>query len=269
MLFLPRSGFLSGFPRRQQIGYAPCEFYDEPTIRKRINARRARLTPCPPNGNGTRPPGWPGRTMSRLAGQDRGHSAGSMAKWCARFPPGEIVRILVRHEAEEKLARGYLQRAGCDLKKIRFIVHPTNRGWMRDSGPIFVNDAEPSGRPNAELPELRNRHRPFPFQRAGRDTTIGRRPKVPEMAARVLRKRLFHAECRRQAFCHRRRRHRGERPRHVAHDRGMLSASENPGPQSRPDASAIRTRRSKKYLGVKNVFWLRQGHGGRRHPRTH
>ena len=24
----------------------------------------------------------------------------------------------------------------------------------------------------------------------------------------------------------------------------------------------------RKYLGVKNVFWLRQGHGGRRHART-
>ena len=52
--------------------------------------------------------------------------------------PGELVRVLVRHRAEEKLARSYLQRAGCDLKKVQFIVHPTNRGWLRDSGPIFV-----------------------------------------------------------------------------------------------------------------------------------
>ena len=55
-----------------------------------------------------------------------------------KISPGEIVRILVRHKAEQKLAASYLQRAGCDLKNVRFIVHPTNRGWMRDSGPIFV-----------------------------------------------------------------------------------------------------------------------------------
>ena len=42
-----------------------------------------------------------------------------------KISPGEIVRILVRHQAEEKLARGYLTRAGCDLKKVEFIVHPT------------------------------------------------------------------------------------------------------------------------------------------------
>jgi len=55
-----------------------------------------------------------------------------------KISPGEIVRILVRHEAEQKLAASHLKRAGCDSKKIRFIVYPTNRGWLRDSGPIFV-----------------------------------------------------------------------------------------------------------------------------------
>src|ERR1041385_8487715 len=54
-----------------------------------------------------------------------------------KIAPGELVRILVRHQAEERLARSYLQRAGCPLKNVRFIVHPTNRGWTRDSGPIF------------------------------------------------------------------------------------------------------------------------------------
>src|SRR6266571_2747136 len=55
-----------------------------------------------------------------------------------KITPGEMVRILVRHRAEERLARSYLQRAGCHLKNVRFIVHLTNRGWTRDSGPIFV-----------------------------------------------------------------------------------------------------------------------------------
>src|ERR1039458_8308764 len=60
---------------------------------------------------------------------------GEMAR---KISPGEIVRILVRNKAEQKLAANHLKHAGCDLKKIQFIVHPTNRGWMRDSGPIFV-----------------------------------------------------------------------------------------------------------------------------------
>src|SRR5215510_9675796 len=55
-----------------------------------------------------------------------------------KIAAGELVRILVRHKAEEKLARSYLQRAGANLKNVQFIVHPTNRGWTRDTGPIFV-----------------------------------------------------------------------------------------------------------------------------------
>ena len=52
--------------------------------------------------------------------------------------PGEIVRILVNSRADEKLARRYLARAGADLSRVEFILHPTNRGWTRDTGPIFV-----------------------------------------------------------------------------------------------------------------------------------
>src|ERR1019366_7919667 len=51
---------------------------------------------------------------------------------------GEIVRILVRNKAEARFARGYLKRGGCNLKKVEFVVHPTHRGWTRDSGPIHV-----------------------------------------------------------------------------------------------------------------------------------
>jgi agmatine deiminase len=61
-----------------------------------------------------------------------------------KISSGELVRILVRHKAEEKLARDYLKRAGCNLKQVQFIVHPTNRGWTRDTGPIFVRRHLPS-----------------------------------------------------------------------------------------------------------------------------
>src|SRR5579859_7568788 len=55
-----------------------------------------------------------------------------------KISQGERVRLLVNNAAEERRACRYLERAGCDLKRVEFIVYPTNRGWMRDSGPIFV-----------------------------------------------------------------------------------------------------------------------------------
>src|SRR4051794_31789311 len=50
----------------------------------------------------------------------------------------ERVRLLVNGKTDEKLARNYLSRAGADLKRVDMVVHQTNRGWTRDSGPIFV-----------------------------------------------------------------------------------------------------------------------------------
>ena len=55
-----------------------------------------------------------------------------------KIAPGETVRMLVGSTAEAKLARRYLARAGADARSVEFIVHPTNRGWTRDSGPLFV-----------------------------------------------------------------------------------------------------------------------------------
>jgi len=55
-----------------------------------------------------------------------------------RISPGEAIRMLVNSRSEEKLARRYLNRAGADAPGVEFIVHPTNRGWTRDSGPVFV-----------------------------------------------------------------------------------------------------------------------------------
>ena len=58
-----------------------------------------------------------------------------------KIAPGEIVRMLVNTRTEEKLARRYLTRAGADVGRVEFIVHPTNRGWTRDSGPVLFKSA--------------------------------------------------------------------------------------------------------------------------------
>src|SRR6266481_3531632 len=60
-----------------------------------------------------------------------------------KITAGEVVRVLVNNKASEKLARRYLRRAGADVARVEFVMHPTNRGWTRDSGPIFVTKRSP------------------------------------------------------------------------------------------------------------------------------
>jgi agmatine deiminase len=57
--------------------------------------------------------------------------------------PGEIVRILVNSAAHEKHVRGILKRVGVELQRVQFFRFPTNRGWTRDFGPIFVKRVKP------------------------------------------------------------------------------------------------------------------------------
>lgn len=76
--------------------------------------------------------------------------------WPGRFQPipsvyTEIVRllhqsepvgILVNDRRTELTIRRFLMRAGVNLKRIEFHHIPTDRVWTRDSGPIFVKDAQ-------------------------------------------------------------------------------------------------------------------------------
>jgi agmatine deiminase len=54
----------------------------------------------------------------------------------------ETVHIAVQHEKEESRALSALDRAGANLDRVRFHRWPTDRVWTRDSGPIFVRNAE-------------------------------------------------------------------------------------------------------------------------------
>src|ERR1700733_5076311 len=49
----------------------------------------------------------------------------------------ERVRILVADAGSERGVRRILQQAGADLSAVDFFLIPTNRGWIRDFGPIF------------------------------------------------------------------------------------------------------------------------------------
>ncbi|HVU44918.1 MAG TPA: agmatine deiminase family protein [Terracidiphilus sp.] len=76
--------------------------------------------------------------------------------WPGKFQPipwiyAEIVRLLAAHErvhlivenaAAQSRIRSILKRAGANLNQVSFHAWPTDRGWTRDSGPIFVKHAE-------------------------------------------------------------------------------------------------------------------------------
>ena len=52
----------------------------------------------------------------------------------------ERVRILVQNSKERQEARRALKHSGADLDAVDFYVVPTNRGWTRDYGPIFIKN---------------------------------------------------------------------------------------------------------------------------------
>jgi len=167
-----------------------------------------------------------------------------------KIAPGEIVRILVNSRKAEKEARVYLRSAGADLSNVEFVLHATNRGWTRDSGPVFVRRARGKRHETAIVHFHFNAWAKYPDWQKDR--------RVPETAAALLGKRLFDAEC-------------GGRPFVLegggidVNGRGTLLTTEecylhptvqvrNPG-VGREDFDAA----LKEYLGVTNVLWLCNG----------
>ena len=52
----------------------------------------------------------------------------------------ERVQLIVENAAMERRVTGMLRRAGVKLDRVTFHCWPTDRGWLRDSGPIFVRN---------------------------------------------------------------------------------------------------------------------------------
>ncbi len=160
--------------------------------------------------------------------------------------PGETVRLLVRSAAEHEQAQTYLTRAGVDLGRVEFVLHPTNRGWTRDSGPIFVRRESETAIVHFHF----NAWAKYPDWRKDR--------RVPETAARLFYKRLFDARAGRRPFVL-------EGGGIDVNGRGTLLTTEecyldpvtqvrNPG-LGRADYEAA----FREYLGAGNVFWLAGG----------
>ncbi len=54
----------------------------------------------------------------------------------------ELVHLIVEDASMERRVRSMLHRAGANLYQVNFHRWPTDRGWLRDSGPIFVRNAK-------------------------------------------------------------------------------------------------------------------------------
>jgi len=167
-----------------------------------------------------------------------------------KLAPGEVVRLLVNHRVEQNLARRRLALAGVDVRRVQFIRHATNRGWTRDSGPIFVR---------GKKGETAIVHFHFNAWAKYKDWQKDRR--VPETAARLLGQRLFHAHHAGKDFVI-------EGGGLEVNGRGTLLTTEecyldpkvqvrNPGLGRSEIEDTL-----KAHLGVTNVFWLAAGPAG-------
>jgi agmatine deiminase len=201
-----------------------------------------------------------------------------LTDWPGKFPPipwafAEIVRHLARVEkifllvesaAAEKRVRSILGKSGADLEAIHFFRIPTDRGWMRDSGPIAVFDSS-----GARGPTKQNGRRPVVFLNFAFNgwAKYSDHKKDAQVVARSLK--TFHSNRRPRVLLplHNGRRVVLEGGSVDVNGRGTLLTTEecllsdiqarNPG-FTKDDYVAI----FRRYLGVTNVLWLKNGIAG-------
>ena len=189
-----------------------------------------------------------------------------------KLAPGEIVRILVNSQAHEAQARRILNRAGVDLARVEFFRFPTNRGWTRDSGPIFLRRDVPQrtlANLKSRIPDHTRRASAqakvaivrFRFNGWARYPNWQKDDAVPERAARALGCRLFRTKVKGQGFVL-------EGGSIDVNGQGTLITTEeclldqttqvrNPGLSREEIEAALRV-----HLGVTNVLWLGRGIAG-------
>jgi agmatine deiminase len=166
-----------------------------------------------------------------------------------KLAPGERIRILVGSRSRESQARRLLAKVGVELGRIDFFRFPTDRGWTRDFGPIFVR----RDGPRSEVAIAR-----FHFNAWAKYPDWKKDDRIPERAARALGLELLPVA-------------RNGRPVVLeggsidVNGRGTLLTTEeclldpevqvrNPG-LTRQDLEAV----FREALGVTNVLWLGRG----------
>ncbi len=166
-----------------------------------------------------------------------------------KLTPGEIVRIIVNSEHHEARARRVLSRVGVDLTRVEFFRFPTNRGWTRDFGPMFVK--RDGKRPEVAIARFR-------FNAWAKYPDWKKDDRVSERVARALRRRTLPAQIHNRDVVL-------EGGAIDVNGRGTLIATEeclldqevqprNPD-LSREDIEMV----LRSNLGVTNVLWLGRG----------
>jgi agmatine deiminase len=173
--------------------------------------------------------------------------------------PGELVRILVNDRPHEDSARRILHRVGVDPARVEFLRIRTDRGWMRDTGPIFLKRDAGAARPAA--PGGETAIAGFRFNGWAKYDNWKRDARIPALAAKRFKKRIFLPEF---------------GGRHVVLEGGSIdlnghgtlltteeclldpvTQARNPG-MSRADIERV----LHDYLGASNVLWLGKGIAG-------
>jgi agmatine deiminase len=186
-----------------------------------------------------------------------------LTDWPGKFAPipwafAEIVRhlskvervyLLVENRASESRVRTILRKSGANLDAVDFFRIPTDRGWMRDSGPICVRN-EPG--------EVAYNH--FCFNGWAKYSNHKKDANAVSKANEKLKRRVFQPE------------HKGGRVvleggSIDVNGRGSLLTTEecllskiqerNPGFTKEDYAQVFR-----EYFGVANVLWLKNGIAG-------
>jgi agmatine deiminase len=183
-----------------------------------------------------------------------------LTDWPGKFAPipwafAEIVRhlskvervfLLVESRQSESRVRAILKKSGANLDAVDFFRVPTDRGWMRDSGPICVRN---------ESSEVAYNH--FAFNGWAKYSNYKKDAAVVAKANQKLQRRVW-------------------QPQHTGHrvvleggsidvnGRGTLLTTEecllskvqerNPGFTKEDYARVFR-----EYLGVTNILWLKNG----------
>lgn len=174
------------------------------------------------------------------------------AEIARKITAGEILRVLVNSRRHEARARRVLERAGVNLAAVEFFRFPTNRGWTRDSGPMFLRRG--GRRPEVAIVRFR-------FNAWAKYNDWKRDDAVPERAARALKRRLFRARWKGRDLVL-------EGGSIDSNGRGTLLTTEeclldpkvqprNPGLGKQQLEEAL-----KAHLGVSNILWLGRGIAG-------
>lgn len=168
-----------------------------------------------------------------------------------KITQGETLRIIVNSKEHEAKARRVLRKAEVNLERIEFFRFPTDRGWTRDSGPMFTRCIS-----QRDIAIMR-----FRFNAWAKYPNWKKDDANPERASKALRIPIVHAL------------HKGksvvlEGGSIDVNGKGTLLTTEecllhptiqirNPG-FGRNDWESV----FKEYLGASNVLWLNRGIAG-------